>query len=363
VQSTPRIDPGGKHFVNQGTSMAAPQVAGSVALLLGAQPSLDAATIKATLQSSANQDAFTGGVWNSTWGMGKLDVLEALVATLYMGGSASQSILSYAGTPAYYLQLPGTVGERFAVRFSAPFDGRVIAMMVFPNGGANGIKGSGSLAIKLTQDVTGSVGGVPGAQIGSTVSAPFAQLVGGTWNTIDLGRAQASVASGSEFHVTMEVVGAAGDTVQFLIDNDSGNRTTRSSSYFGGAWYNFADGSSFGTGYNLLVRAVVASVTDVERISELVPVGIALEQNYPNPFNPATVIRYSLPSAARVRLTVYDLMGRQVKTLIDEHEDAGVYETRWKGVTGSGMPAATGVYFYTLEAGSSTITRKMLLVK
>ena len=363
AQSSTRIVPGGKHYLTQGTSMAAPHVAGAAALLLGAQPSLDAFTIKSTLRSTANKDAFTGGAWNPTWGEGKLDILEGMVSTLYSGGQASQSILSYSSAAAYYIQLPSTSGLKYAVRFTAPFDGRVIGMMVFPNGGANGIKGSGSLAVSVAQDASGSVGGIPGTQIGSAVIIPFSQLVGGTWNTIDLTGTQASVTSGSEFHVTMEVAGSPGDTVQLLMDNDAGNRTTRSSGYLSGQWRNFADASYFGTGYNLLVKAVVASVTDVERISETVPLDAELDQNYPNPFNPTTVIRYSVPKTADVRLTVYDLVGRKVTTLVDLRQSPGVYEARWDGTNASGGPASTGVYFYSLETGGNALTRKMVLVK
>jgi hypothetical protein len=146
------------------------------------------------------------------------------------------------------------------------------------------------------------------------------------------------------------------------------NRTTRSSSYTNGSlgltWYNFADGNSpFATGYNLLVKAVVASVTDVERVSEIVPIGLELEQNYPNPFNPTTRIRYAVPGTDHVRLTVYDLMGRAVVTLVDERQGPGIYEAMWDGATASGLPVASGVYFYALESGNSLLSRKMLLVK
>jgi len=342
--------------------MAAPQVAGAAALMLGADGSLTAAEIKSAMLAGANKDAFTGPSWNVTWGEGKLDILEALVSTLYNGGTATQPVLSYSSAAGYFMPLPGNLGTRFATRFTAPFDGRVIGMKVLINGGANGIKGTGTFAVKVTQNTSGSVGGIPGAQIGSNVNVPFSHLVGGTWNTIDLTSVQASVTTGTEFHIVMEVVGAAGDTVQLLMDNDTGNRTNRSSGYYG-SWMNFIDGSYFGTGYNLLVKAVLAGVTDVERVSELVPDAMELDQNYPNPFNPSTAIRYSLPHAADVRLTVYDVMGREVATLVSERQSPGFYETRWNGKTAAGTAVATGVYFYSLQAGEMSLTRKMVLVK
>ncbi len=88
------------------------------------------------------------------------------------------------------------------------------------------------------------------------------------------------------------------------------------------------------------------------------PRAYTLEQNYPNPFNPATVIRYSLPARGRVVLKVYDMLGREVKTLIDEIQDAGSRSTSWDA---DGMPS--GIYFCRLTAGEFTETKKMVLMK
>ena len=83
-----------------------------------------------------------------------------------------------------------------------------------------------------------------------------------------------------------------------------------------------------------------------------------LSQNYPNPFNPGTTIRYELPKAAMVRLSVYDILGRQVSVLVNERKNAGSYEVKFDGSI-----LASGVYFYRLQAGSIVQTRKLLLVK
>jgi len=89
-----------------------------------------------------------------------------------------------------------------------------------------------------------------------------------------------------------------------------------------------------------------------------IPTSVALMQNYPNPFNPATVIGYQLPSRTRVRLIVYDILGRRVATLVDADQDAGAHTIRWDA---TGL--ATGTYLYRLEAGESRETRKMILMK
>jgi hypothetical protein len=93
-------------------------------------------------------------------------------------------------------------------------------------------------------------------------------------------------------------------------------------------------------------------------ISSEVPASYSLSQNYPNPFNPSTSIRYELPRAGVVRLAVYDVMGREVETLVNERQAAGSYEATFDG---SGF--ASGVYFYRLTADGYGETRKMILIR
>jgi hypothetical protein len=84
----------------------------------------------------------------------------------------------------------------------------------------------------------------------------------------------------------------------------------------------------------------------------------ALEQNYPNPFNPTTTIRYALPKQSHVVLEVYDILGRQVKTLVNEMERAGEYS-----VVFDGRSLASGVYIYRIVADHYTAVKKLLLEK
>jgi hypothetical protein len=98
--------------------------------------------------------------------------------------------------------------------------------------------------------------------------------------------------------------------------------------------------------------------------SKIIEVDIAtlntfsLEQNYPNPFNPSTVIGYRLPVNSDVTLKVFDLLGREVATLVDEFKPAGKYEVEFNG-----KDLSSGIYFYTIQAGSFTKTEKMILLK
>ncbi|MFQ5650467.1 MAG: FG-GAP-like repeat-containing protein [bacterium] len=105
-------------------------------------------------------------------------------------------------------------------------------------------------------------------------------------------------------------------------------------------------------------------VTAVEpRRDETVPDNFVLRQNYPNPFNPQTTISYRLPGHARVKLVIYDLLGRTVRTLLDTPQPAGSYEITWDGKDESGAGVSSGIYFYHLRAGTLAATRRMLLLQ
>jgi hypothetical protein len=95
----------------------------------------------------------------------------------------------------------------------------------------------------------------------------------------------------------------------------------------------------------------------------LVPQEFALHQNYPNPFNPTTTISYDLPEQAQVTLGIYDLLGKQIKTLVNHSQDAGNRITVWDGTDELGRPVSAGVYLYRIKAEEFTQTRKMLLLK
>ena len=92
--------------------------------------------------------------------------------------------------------------------------------------------------------------------------------------------------------------------------------------------------------------------------------GFALHPNEPNPFNPLTRIRYAVPrDGENVRLTVYDVSGREIARLVDRAGKAGHHEAIWDGRNASGTEVSSGAYFYRLESGATTLTRKMLLLK
>jgi hypothetical protein len=103
---------------------------------------------------------------------------------------------------------------------------------------------------------------------------------------------------------------------------------------------------------------------ELYRTSVRVPSGVfALEQNVPNPFNPATTISFSLPTATKVTLEVYDVSGRLVRTLSSKHLPPGRHESVWDGAAAAGNRVGSGIYFYRLSAGKDAQTRKMILLK
>ncbi|KAB2909980.1 MAG: choice-of-anchor D domain-containing protein [Ignavibacteriales bacterium] len=86
-------------------------------------------------------------------------------------------------------------------------------------------------------------------------------------------------------------------------------------------------------------------------------------QNYPNPFNPSTQIQFALPVASEVTLRVYDLLGSEVATIVNEQLPAGLHAVQWNGKNNRGEPVNSGIYFYTIKAGDFYTTRKMILLK
>ncbi|HEX9657624.1 MAG TPA: FlgD immunoglobulin-like domain containing protein, partial [Bacteroidota bacterium] len=110
-------------------------------------------------------------------------------------------------------------------------------------------------------------------------------------------------------------------------------------------------------------------VTGVETPStDALPMSFVLDQNYPNPFNPATQIRYGIPQQSKVQIRIFDLLGREVVSLFDGEQPAGYHSITWKGEGSSGASAASGIYFYRIDATGTdgqrfTNMKKMILLK
>ena len=93
------------------------------------------------------------------------------------------------------------------------------------------------------------------------------------------------------------------------------------------------------------------------------PKQFALYPAYPNPFNPTTTLRYELPEDAIVNITIYDMVGRIIRTLVNDSQTAGYKSIQWNATNDRNEPVSTGLYLYTIQAGKFRQTEKMVLLK
>ncbi|MCH7769964.1 MAG: T9SS type A sorting domain-containing protein [Bacteroidetes bacterium] len=103
------------------------------------------------------------------------------------------------------------------------------------------------------------------------------------------------------------------------------------------------------------------SPTNVEDAT--IPIEFSVTQNYPNPFNPSTTIKYSIPQQSLVTIKVYDILGTEVKTLVNGERTPGIYSVQWNGDNNYGSKVATGIYIYRVVAGNFVQVKKMILMK
>ncbi|MCI0622067.1 MAG: FG-GAP-like repeat-containing protein, partial [Acidobacteria bacterium] len=104
-------------------------------------------------------------------------------------------------------------------------------------------------------------------------------------------------------------------------------------------------------------------ITSIREPGARIPADFRLEQNFPNPFNPTTTIRYEITKPGRVSLKVYNLLGQEIKTLVDAHRPAGSHTVTWDGRDDRGRQVGSGVYFYKLQTAGSTSVKKMIFLK
>jgi len=112
------------------------------------------------------------------------------------------------------------------------------------------------------------------------------------------------------------------------------------------------------------IRTITIDARPVLSTDEIaIPEVFALHQNYPNPFNPTTTIKYDLPEAQNVQVMIYDIMGRKVRTLVNEFQDIGYRTIQWNATDDYGRPVSAGMYVYTIQAGEFRQVKKMVLLK
>ena len=143
------------------------------------------------------------------------------------------------------------------------------------------------------------------------------------------------------------------DADPLFCNPDSGDYTLAENSPCIGTGENGTNMGAFGVG--------CSDILAVEE--EFIPVQFAIHQNYPNPFNPITTLRYDLPENSHVTITIYDMLGRNIKKLINQTQDAGYKSVIWNATNDYGKPVSAGIYLYQIHAGEYIQTKKMVLLK
>ena len=186
-----------------------------------------------------------------------------------------------------------------------------------------------------------------------------------TQKGINLEWTTASELNNNGFEIERSVDGNTFVTIGFV----EGKGTTTETNY-----YSFADLSLLTENYTIYYRLKQVdfdgnfSYSKTISVEFIMPGDFVLKQNYPNPFNPATKIEYQIQEAGLVSLKVYDVMGKEVATLVDEEKFAGNYEVEFSAIGGSASGGdawnlPSGVYFYRLQTGNFVETKKMMLMK
>ena len=115
--------------------------------------------------------------------------------------------------------------------------------------------------------------------------------------------------------------------------------------------------------YILPIHMKVSTLTGLDDQMVEIPKEFKLYQNSPNPFNPTTVIAYNLPRDSKVNLVIYNMLGQEIRTLVDGYQDAGFKSVTWDGRDNSGKQVSSGVYLYTLNSSDYTQSLKMILLR
>jgi hypothetical protein len=183
---------------------------------------------------------------------------------------------------------------------------------------------------------------------------------GGSCHTLQDGKVTATVTdlqvsitvTGTTNSVAGELVDAGGTVVAF--NNSTGNNPFTLTAPGPGV-YRVNAGHKSPLRWDSVLVSI--NVTDVQDNSSN-PSSYNLFANYPNPFNPSTTIKYSIPEASFTTITIYDALGNEVSSLVNETKSAGTYEVEFNAAD-----LSSGIYYYTLQAGSFAQTKKMILIK
>ncbi len=349
LTNVPRADIllGGMYQKMQGTSMASPHVAGSVALLLEKKHTLDYAETANLLETYAKKDAFTGSSPNNVYGYGKLDAYNSFINTA--GGGVTQTTIFEEG---------------FENTF--PPAGWTVQVL---NGANTWMQGN-------VQDH--NFYEIDPSSINSAICPWTAQnqnewLISPAFN---IGNGTALL----EFYAGFSTDWLANATLNLDISTNGGTNWTQlwSADNDGQGWIwrsesvdlsGYADKQNLKLAWQYIGNDGDIVAIDGVKLTETTttgnndnaveqPLNFSLSQNYPNPFNPSTKINYTIAAAGKVELKIFNILSQEVMTLVNEYKTAGEYSVEF-----SARALPSGVYLYRIKSGNYAAVKKMILLK
>ena len=128
---------------------------------------------------------------------------------------------------------------------------------------------------------------------------------------------------------------------------------------------NLKDGTTVSYEVEDVTKIDFSEITSIEdaRVMQAIVKSFKLRQNYPNPFNPSTTIAYEIPKKGKVEVSIYDMNGKLIKNIVNQHQPAGSHQVVWKGLNQSGQKVASGFYVYTVKFANTLSSKKMLFIK
>lgn len=331
-----RVLPGSLHRNIQGTSMSAPVVSGILALLLQHNPTLRYADLLSLVSETARTDVFTGQTPNNTWGAGKINAWSAM-ARLTQNTQREERVL------VYDLPQPGgavaiNTGQRIGVRFTHGISGNAV-----PVGAMIHVGNGSTLTAPLRVEILSSNGGQAGSRVGNPVLIPHTDVDGFSWQYVALRGTQATLLPGQDYFLTVEPTGT-GDVLN--LRHDASAPTGRT---VGGG------DALVSQNWNVLIRTVVASEGVATSTDEEVRPEMGVFTVAPNPFRGVATVYFTARTAEMARLTVFDVLGRQVAELF--HEPALPGQSYTIPFVASGLPA--GTYVARLEMDGKVFVRML----
>ncbi len=200
---------------------------------------------------------------------------------------------------------------------------------------------------------------------GGTLSNLLASELGTTFDLAGYHSVQLSsppeVLTGNDIYVAVKF---SNDTYDRPLVVDGLGPSETGKTYYsadGNSWSDLASGSFGDVG--IRVRTSPTLSVSVDEDGELLPYSFNLKDNYPNPFNPTTTIEYTIPVKSKVEISIFNLLGQKVKTIVNGEKSSGDHNVDWDGTDATGDKVSSGIYLYRIVAGDNRQTKKMMFIK